>query len=105
MLLFLAAGVGVHIDLAQAVVYYKRAAGQGLACAQYSLAMCNVEGRGTYKCNKHAVDLLRQAAKQGFSEAQYILAKWHSTGMIARKDLPKAAVLFKAAEDQGRANA
>ena len=70
-------GQGVNQDDDQATHWYKEAARQGLAGAQYCL------WRMYYRLDRHAdegVDWLRQAAEQGYTDAQYRLAKSYHTG-------------------------
>ena len=65
-----AEGRGVAWDDAEAVRWYRLAAEQGDADAQYSLGNMNAEGRGVARDDAEAVRWYRLAAEQGYARAQ-----------------------------------
>lgn len=60
-------------DDAQAAYWYRKAAEQGIAEAQFSLGSIYRNGRGVPKDEAEAVRWLRMAAEQGLPEAQVAL--------------------------------
>ena len=61
------------LDLAQALIWYERAANLGHRLAQYNLGVMLAKGQGCEPDQDRAVALLRQAAEQGLVEAQRAL--------------------------------
>ena len=61
-------GEGVAKDAAEAVKWYRKAAEQGFAAAQYNLGVCYYSGEGVAKDAAEAVKWFRKAAEQGFAE-------------------------------------
>lgn len=66
-------GDGVPWDAAQAAVWYRKAAEQGHAEAQYNLGIMLYTGDGIPQDKKEGVQWLRKAAAQGYDEAQEYL--------------------------------
>ena len=64
------AGEGVPKNASAAVQWYRKAAEQGNAEAQFSLASMYEEGRGVVKDSTLAVQWYRKAAEQGDTTAQ-----------------------------------
>ena len=62
-------------DYAQAVKYYRLAADQGLAEAQYNLALCYEKGQGVAKNLNEAIRLYRMVAATGDDDAKKALAR------------------------------
>lgn len=62
--------VGVPKDDAQAVQWYRKAAEQGLAAAQYSLGLRYEKGLGVPNVYTLAEEWYRKAAEQGNTEAK-----------------------------------
>ena len=60
-------------DEKQAVYWYKKAAEQGYAKAQYNLGACYRDGKGVTKDEKEAVYWYRKAADQGNETAKWAL--------------------------------
>ena len=58
-------GRGVRQDDAQAVQWYRKAAEQGYAQAQFNLGNMYVDGRGARQDYAQAVHWYRKAAEQG----------------------------------------
>ncbi len=79
-------GKGVALDDRQAVYWYRKAADQGDADAQYNLGLMYGKGKGVAKDYKQAVYWYRKAADQGqFASAQTNLGN----GIILEKALPR----------------
>jgi TPR repeat protein len=62
-------------DYVEAVSWYKKAAEQGLATAQYNLGLCYEYGKCVEQNYKTAMSWYKKAAKQGYSAAQDKLNK------------------------------
>jgi TPR repeat protein len=63
-------GQGVARDEAQAAVWLRKAADQGLPRAQYKLGVMYEKGQGVAQDNAQALAWYRKAADQGFEEAK-----------------------------------
>jgi hypothetical protein len=83
----------------------KRAAAQGLAPAQFRLALMYDRGWGVQQSDVKAVKWLRKAAEQDFVEAQYNLGSRYESGEGVTQDHAKAANWFRKAAEQGSVNA
>ncbi len=68
--LMYARGHGVPEDDAQAVEWYRKAAGQNFAWGQTNLGFMYASGRGVVKDEAEAVKWYLKAAEQGFAMAQ-----------------------------------
>ena len=92
-------GQGVTKDEAEAVKWYRKAAEQGNASAQYDLGgMCLRKRDYT-----EAVKWFRKAAEQGYAIAQVVLGAMYSSGKEGLKqDYSEALSLFRKAADQGQ---
>ena len=60
-------GTGVAKDKAEAVSWYRKAADQGHAVAQFNLGVCYAKGTDIAKDKAEAVSWYRKAADQGHS--------------------------------------
>ena len=67
---------GVPEDDVEAVRWYRLAAEQGLALAQYNLGVMYDNGEGVPEDDVEAVRWYRLAAEQGLALAQYNLNQW-----------------------------
>ena len=67
-------GEGVPEDDKEAVKWYRLAAEQGHAQAQYNLGLMYANGEGVPEDDKEAVKWYRLAAEQGHAQAQSTLA-------------------------------
>ena len=67
------AGTGVTTNSYEAVKWYKKAAEQGVAGAQYYLGICYLEGDGVRKNRPEAMRLFQKAAEQGHEDAKKAL--------------------------------
>ena len=63
-------GVGVEKDYTEAVKWYRKAAEQERAWAQYGLGVMYESGLGVTKDQSKAIELYRKAAAQGNEPAQ-----------------------------------
>ena len=79
-------GRGVPQDDAEAVAWYRRAAEQGNARAQYNLGGMYREGRGVPQDDAEAVAWYRRAAEQGHARAQYNLGGMYREGRGVPQD-------------------
>lgn len=83
----------------------QRAAAQGIAPAQFRLALMYDRGWGVQPSEVKAVKWLRKAAEQGFTEAQYNLGSRYESGEGVTQDYAEAANWFLKAAAQGSVNA
>ena len=79
------AGKGVAKDQAEAVKWFRKAAEQNYAQAQYNLGVCYTHGEGVAKDPVEAVKWYRKAAEQNLAKAQYnlgfcLLQQWPRRG-------------------------
>ena len=86
---------------ADAVSWYRKAAEQGHAIAQYRLGYCYDTGRGVEKDLIEAVKWYRKAAEQGDAIAQYRLGNFYRYGRGVAVDLAEAKKWYQKAADQG----
>ena len=63
------------------MLWYRRAADQGHALAQYNLGLRYAKGEGVIKDNKEAVKWYRKAAYQGYALSQYHLGHAYATAV------------------------
>ena len=68
-------GKGVAKDRQEAVAWYRRAAEQGFAKAQYNLGVMYHKGKGVAKDDKEAMAWFRKAADQDHADARAALQK------------------------------
>ena len=94
-------GEGVPQDDAEAVIWYRRAAEQGHAGAQYSLGRMYDIGRGAPEDDAEAVRWFRLAAEQGEASAQYNLGVMYGTGEGVPQDDAEAVRWYRLAAEQG----
>ena len=91
-------GYGVKEDYTEAVKWYRMAAEQGHAGAQYSLGNAYDSGNGVKKDSSEAVKWYRKAAEQGYVFAQEELARKYKYGSGVKRDKKEAAKWQKIAE-------
>jgi hypothetical protein len=98
-------GRGVQKDEVEAVKWYRKAADQGHAEAQYNLGVCYKNGTGVTKDENEAVKWYRKSAEQGYASAQFDLGQCcaHCQGVI--QDHAQAVKWNRKAADQGHARA
>jgi hypothetical protein len=100
-------GHGVPKDEAEGVQWYRKAAEQGDAAAQYNLGVMYFEGHGVPKDETEAVKWWRKGAEQGDAGAQHNLGLAYSNGHGVPKDdvlAYKWILLAGAKQEESREN-
>ena len=90
MLVFSFCGYGVEKNYSEAVKWYRKAAEQGDADAQFNLGACYFLGNGVEKNDSEAVKWWRRAAEQGNAKAQEVL---RCLGIFYSSDLGTASAI------------
>ena len=85
----------------EAVKWYRKAAEQNHAEAQYNLGVCYSNGQGVAKDEVEAVKWYRKAAEQNFAAAQYNLGVCYYKGEGVAKDYVEAYKWLLLAARQG----
>lgn len=88
-------------DYAEAAKWYRLAADQGDAQAQYNLGVMYDLGQGVPQDDAKAVKWYRLAADQGFAQAQYKLGIIYDNGKGVPRDHVVAHIWFNLAAAQG----
>lgn len=95
-------GIGVKRDVDKAVEWYKKAADQGLAEAQFNLAHIlvaeDISAVG-------AAEYMLKAAKQGMPDAQYLMGVTFAEGIGVEPDEEQAKLWLNRAIAQGQKDA
>ena len=89
----------------EAVKWYRKAAEQGDAVAQYKLAWMYENGEGVTQDTAEAVRRWHKAAEQGYAFAQGNLGAVYNNGYGVTQDDAKAAKWYRKAAEQGDASA
>lgn len=84
-------GWGTPISCSEAAVWYRRAAAQGDAWAQFNLASLVAQGRGVAADISGALTLLVKSARQGNAKAMNMLGRFREDGIISAPK-PRSAV-------------
>ena len=84
-------------DHAQAVVWYRKAADQGDALAQFDLGWMYDDGRGVAQDYAQALIWFRKAAEQGLTLAQFNLGWMYGQGQGVQQDYVRAHMWFNIA--------
>ena len=92
---------GVKLSHETAVTWYRRAAEQGYAGAQFNLGNCYQLGEGVQQDKKQAVYWYRQAALQNDPDAQYTLGLCYASGEGVAKSARRAIEWFRLSARQG----
>jgi S1-C subfamily serine protease len=92
-------------DEVEAVKWYRKAAGQDYAMAQFNLGFCYANGQGVAKDEVEAVKWFRKAAEQNLPDAQYNLGVCYYSGQGLSTNLVEAAKWYRRAAEQGCADA
>ena len=92
-------------DYAQAGVWYRKAAEQGLAEGQSILGTLYRDGQGVPQDYAQAAAWYRKAAEQGNSDAQTNLGILYFNGQGVPQDYTQAAIWYRKAAEQGDAAA
>ena len=82
-------GEGVLKDEAEAVRWYRLAAEQGDAAAQFNLGLMYANGEGVLKDEAEAVRWYRKAVEQGYAGAQLNLGVMYATARAFSRTRPK----------------
>ena len=98
-------GEGVLKDEAEAVKWFRLAAEQGDAKAQFNLGLMYDNGEGVLKDEAEAVRWFRLAAEQGVATAQFNLGIRYGKGEGVLKDSVLAHMWFNIAGANGYARA
>ena len=83
------------------ILWFRKAADQGLALAQSDLGDMYVEGRGVPRDDKQAVAWYRKAANQNYAPAQFYLGYMYLSGQGVPEDDQQTIDWFRKAADQG----
>jgi uncharacterized protein len=92
-------------DYVEAAKWYRLAADQGHALAQYNLGLMHDNGEGVPENDAEAVKWYRRAAAQGNAKAQHNLGIMYDKGEGVPENDAEAAKWYRRAADQGRAKA
>ncbi len=90
-------GLGVPQDYADAVKWYRKAAEQGMADAQYNLGLKYDNGLGVPQDYAEALKWYRKAAEQGNASAQTNLGVMYGVGEGVPQDYVQAHVWYSLA--------
>ena len=96
---------GVTKNSEEAVKWYRMAAEQNFAQAQYDLGSCYSTGQGIAKDDTEAVKCYRKAADQNLAQAQYNLGVCYHDGVGVMQDYAQAVEWFRKAANRGLADA
>lgn len=99
--LYIAGEEGVDKDPAEALIWFKRAAEQGFADAQFNLALIYANGDGLPADPREAARWCRLAAEQGFPAAQDRLGVMYVRGEGVPLDETEALAWFQLAAQGG----
>lgn len=99
-----AEGRGVAANLEEAARWFERAAGKGLAPAQFRLASLLEKGQGVKKDLSRARKLYLAAATKGNAKAMHNLAVLYAEGVDGKPDYAVAAQWFQKAANRGVAD-
>jgi TPR repeat protein len=92
--------LGVAMNGAEAVKWFRRAAEQNHAGAQNNLGACYENGRGVAKNDTEAVKWYRKAAEQSYAAAQFNLGACYGEGLGVAKDGVEAVKWYRKAAEQ-----
>src|SRR6266436_2993486 len=102
---FFSGTLGVAKDEAEAVKWFRKAAEQNVADAQFSLGVCYANGRGVAEDDAESVKWFRKAAEQNYARAQYNLGVRYTNGRGVAKDDAESVKWFRKAAEQNDAGA
>ena len=98
-------GKKVEEDEEQAFIWYKKAAEQGHADAEYSLGWCYEYGEGVEKDEKKAFDCYVRSSGKGCVTAQFRIGSCYENGVGVSEDLKQAFCWYRKAAENGNADA
>lgn len=93
--------LGIKQNISLAVDFYKMAAKNGHAWAQFDLGCCYLDGNGVPKDDKEAFKWFQRAANQLDRYAQNFLGWCYETGTGVRINLTEAVKYYKKSAEQG----
>lgn len=96
---------GLKVNLAQSVLWSRRAAEAGSVDAQVDVATAHYLGRGAAKDVAVAARWYRLAAQRGDVGAMYIIASFYESGEGVERDLAEARYWYAAAARNGEPGA
>jgi TPR repeat protein len=96
---------GLTKDEVEAVKWFRKAAEQNVADAQFSLGVCYANGQGVTKDDAESVKWFRKAAEQNLADAQYNLGVCYDSGEGVAKDEVEAYKWWLLAAGQGNDDA
>ncbi len=91
-------------DYTEAVKWYRKAAEQGIAEAQFELGRCLLKGLGDpefHPDTDEGVKWVRKAVEQGYAKAQMQLGDLYENGYGVPQDIHEAIRLYRLAAEQG----
>jgi len=94
-----------HWRFSKAAFWYRKAAEQGDAEAQYNLGRLYYDGRGVAQDYDQAALWFRAAAEQGDSDAQDELGNLYLSGEGVAQDYAQASLWYRKAAEQGDSDA
>jgi len=95
-------GIGTKRDVDKAIFWYRKAAEQGLAEAQFNLAHILVDEDISAR---EAAEWMAKAADQGMVEAQYLMGVIYAEGIGVARDDSEARRWLQLAIDKGSVDA
>ena len=95
--LYARGGQGLAQDYAEAAKWYRLAAEQGHAKAQFKLGVMYDNGQGVTQDDAEALQWYRKAAEQGYAKAQYNLGFMYGNGQGVPQDYAQAHMWFNLA--------
>ena len=98
-------GIGVAVNKVEADRWYRKAAEQGHASAQYFVAVQYAYGGGVAEDKKEAVKWFRKAAEQNHDGAQFALGGCYTYGHGVKQDVVEGVKWFRKAAEQHNAGA
>src|SRR6266511_224441 len=96
---------GVAKDEVEALKWWRKAADQNHATAQYDLGLCYANGQGVAKDDVEAMKWYRKAAEQNNAPAQYSLGVCYAKGEGVPKDDVESVKWYHKAAEQNLAQA
>ena len=97
-------GQGVTQDYAEAARWFRNAADQGIARAQYNLGARYTIGQGVAQDYAEAARWLRKAADQDLAEAQYLIGLMYDNGQGVTQDYAEAHMWLNLAASRTSGN-
>ena len=92
-------------EYAKAAEWFRKAAEQGHAVAQFNLGFMYANGKGVPKNRSKAVEWVHKAAEQGHEDAQFNLGSMYAEGKGVVQDDAKAVEWLRKAAQQGNKKA